>query len=423
MLPVSGAPHGSSILRHLVVALVIPLLALLPAPVAAAPQSGCTFQLGFAALHALIPGVVGSCVDNAAYSGTTGDALQHTTNGLLVWRKAGNLTAFTDGYHSWINSPYGLVERLNSERFPWEPDFTGDPRFAVVLGDVPPDAALHALNLLHARWVDGSVPPAMQYAPTHLQAIDSSNLSELATLAALYPGRVWSLQIEPNGISAGSPYAQPAAYARLLHSVATTLKRADPTARLIGPDVLNWTEGCELCGPLVTGESWTVQMRADYVAAYGAEPPFDVWSIHTYPLDWAHLPTVNYKLEEQQLVEFRSWLDSIPGLAGKPIWDTELGVHWGYTGFRLIQQHGHQIVVPAGRLRAGLVADYLQQMLSWLVASGQQYNIRRWFVFAAYNPDSPGDHAGAVSLLSGPGSDSQLTPDGEIFVHTQSTGQ
>ena len=29
-------------------------------------------------------------------------------------------TAFTDGFRSWVNGPYGLQERLNSARFSWE---------------------------------------------------------------------------------------------------------------------------------------------------------------------------------------------------------------------------------------------------------------------------------------------------------------
>lgn len=88
---------------------------------AAQAAPGCQFQLGFAVVAKLIPDHVGGCVDSASYNGNTGDALQHTTTGgLLVWRKADNWTAFTDGYHTWVNGPYGLQERLNSAHFPWE---------------------------------------------------------------------------------------------------------------------------------------------------------------------------------------------------------------------------------------------------------------------------------------------------------------
>lgn len=92
-------------------------------PSASAP---CHFQLGFAALQALLPSIVGACLDDESYS-ANGDSVQHTTNGLLVWRKAENGTAFTDGYYSWVNGPNGLQLRLNSERFSWEGNPTGLP--------------------------------------------------------------------------------------------------------------------------------------------------------------------------------------------------------------------------------------------------------------------------------------------------------
>jgi hypothetical protein len=40
----------------------------------------------------------------------------------MVWRKADSWTAFTDGYRTWINGPFGLQQRLNTQRFPWESD-------------------------------------------------------------------------------------------------------------------------------------------------------------------------------------------------------------------------------------------------------------------------------------------------------------
>lgn len=92
-------------------------------PSASAP---CHFQLGFAALQALLPSIVGACLDDEIYSAND-DSVQHTTNGLLVWRKAENGTAFTDGYYTWANGPNGLQVRWNSERFSWEGNPTGLP--------------------------------------------------------------------------------------------------------------------------------------------------------------------------------------------------------------------------------------------------------------------------------------------------------
>ncbi|MDE2994639.1 MAG: META domain-containing protein [Chloroflexota bacterium] len=85
----------------------------------------CKFVLGFATLKALIdeaegPEKVGQCLENEHFNPEKGAALQRTTGGLLVWRKADNRTTFTDGYRTWINGPYGLQVRLNTEHFDWE---------------------------------------------------------------------------------------------------------------------------------------------------------------------------------------------------------------------------------------------------------------------------------------------------------------
>ena len=97
--------------------LSLALFLLLPTSVAAAD---CQFVLGFKTLRDLVGHeIVGECLENEHYN-EIGDSVQQTTGGLLVWRKADNWTAFTDGYRSWINGPNGLEQRLNTERFEWE---------------------------------------------------------------------------------------------------------------------------------------------------------------------------------------------------------------------------------------------------------------------------------------------------------------
>ena len=99
-----------------------------PGSGSATDQTGCRFVLGFATLAHDLPPQVGSCADNESHNPLNGDALQHTsTGGLLVWRKADNWTAFTDGFHSWIDGPAGVQERLNSQRFSWEANPGGLP--------------------------------------------------------------------------------------------------------------------------------------------------------------------------------------------------------------------------------------------------------------------------------------------------------
>ena len=83
------------LLSALVCAVLLPLLQTAPAVHA----EGCQFALGFAALHSALPDTVGACVDNQTFS-AEGDAVQHTTRGLLTWRKSDSVTSFSDGYRS-----------------------------------------------------------------------------------------------------------------------------------------------------------------------------------------------------------------------------------------------------------------------------------------------------------------------------------
>jgi hypothetical protein len=87
----------------------------------AGTQGACRFVLGFEALHDAIPAVVGDCLEDEHPNPENGNTEQHTTRGLLVWRKADNWTAFTDGGTTWINGPRGVVSRPNrGPFFPWE---------------------------------------------------------------------------------------------------------------------------------------------------------------------------------------------------------------------------------------------------------------------------------------------------------------
>src|SRR3954447_1137648 len=87
---------------------------------ATALDEQCHFVLGFWELHAAVPDVVGGCTGPEQHNPQNGDALQMTERGLLVWRKADNWTAFTDGARTWINGPCGLEKRPNNRRFAWE---------------------------------------------------------------------------------------------------------------------------------------------------------------------------------------------------------------------------------------------------------------------------------------------------------------
>jgi hypothetical protein len=105
---------------RLIIGIALLVALVLPSAASAKTAPTCQFQFGFAILARTIPEQVGNCVDDEQHNPVNGDALQHTTGGLLVWRKADNWTAFTDGYRTWVNGPAGLQERLNTKRFTWE---------------------------------------------------------------------------------------------------------------------------------------------------------------------------------------------------------------------------------------------------------------------------------------------------------------
>ena len=109
-----------TVIARCVVCIAVVVLALTSVATPVSSASTCQFVLGFRTLHDLVPDVVGDCLVEEHHNPDNGDGLQETTRGLLVWRKADNFTAFTNGYRSWVNGPNGLQMRLNTESFAWE---------------------------------------------------------------------------------------------------------------------------------------------------------------------------------------------------------------------------------------------------------------------------------------------------------------
>ena len=111
-------------MKRLLVVLVFALASFLSLGNVAVAQQAMEFQLGFKALADQLPAdVVGAPVENEYFNLSNGNSEQHTTMGLMVWRKIDNWTAYTNGYMSWINGPAGMQSRMNTARFDWE----GDP--------------------------------------------------------------------------------------------------------------------------------------------------------------------------------------------------------------------------------------------------------------------------------------------------------
>src|SRR5207302_9623476 len=117
------------------------------APAAPALAANCELKLGFRALAEQVPDVVGACLENEHFNPVNGNSEQRTTahhgkGGLLVWRKADNWTAFTDGYWTWVNGPFGVMRRLNTDSFDWEaPAAPAAPAAPPPAPSPPPPAA------------------------------------------------------------------------------------------------------------------------------------------------------------------------------------------------------------------------------------------------------------------------------------------
>ncbi|TAK32386.1 MAG: hypothetical protein EPO21_15320 [Chloroflexota bacterium] len=171
--------------RLLAVALLVfSVLAPFFAPSMAVSAANCQFVLGFKALHDAMPEIVGDCLRNERFNSRNGDTIQETTGtrtdggygGLLVWRKADNWTAFTDGYRTWVSGPYGIEQRLNTERFEWEKDLVVEQQPAPTPTAVP-------------RPAPPSPPPApvVKYSTYHLALENYQKVAEPWAMRGLIP--------------------------------------------------------------------------------------------------------------------------------------------------------------------------------------------------------------------------------------------
>jgi hypothetical protein len=153
---------------------VVAGIALLFAALAPVADGGpsCRFQFGFAHLAQLVPDRVGDCLDDERNDPATGNDLQHTTTGLLVWRKADNVSAFTDGRWTWLLGPDGLAQRPNTQRFGWEANPQKLP-IAVPAGPLLPGhriVAYYGNPLVPAMGVLGEGTPEQMLAGLQQQA-------------------------------------------------------------------------------------------------------------------------------------------------------------------------------------------------------------------------------------------------------------
>src|SRR4051794_21004758 len=106
-------------MRHIVATLIVAvMLVLVSGAIDVHGQDSCSFVGGFARLRDLVGAdKIGNCLEDEHFNADNGNTEQRTSGGLMVWRRADNFTAFTDGGTTWVIGPDGLQSRPNAERF------------------------------------------------------------------------------------------------------------------------------------------------------------------------------------------------------------------------------------------------------------------------------------------------------------------
>ena len=246
--------------------------------------------------------------------------------------------------------------------------------------------------------------------------------AQLAQLAQTNPGTLWYIMGEPNRFS----HITSSRFATMYHYYYTALKDADPTAKVMGPAILNWSFICFGCPGYQSGQSWiagtidlTTGLRAGgfidaYNSRYGTNPPVDVWAIDVYPLDWNNTPNSgdHVPLAMEQIQKFRDYLDTYPEYVDTPMWLPEIGIHWGYDGW---DYDPFPNLVPVGNYHWDKMSDYLNGVLDWLMANSEAQRIEKWFFLAAWeNLEDPDDYAG-ITMFDSLSAEASLTCLGQIY--------
>jgi hypothetical protein len=221
--------------------------------------------------------------------------------------------------------------------------------------------------------------------------------ADISAMVTAAPGSYFQIGNEPNIF--GDTANLPAGYADALNYYVTRIKTADPTAVIVGPNILNFDFTCIGCGGYTAGHTWLDQMRTSYLDKYGVEPPIDIWALHQYPLDWFNFPTVNDAILTQDLDAFRSYLDTIPGHSGAEIWVTEFGLHWGFEGLQF--QHPDTLEPcatggdskcypgPIGEYKTDAVIGFLDRLTLYYEANSTRLKLKKWFLWRNHHNFGP----------------------------------
>jgi hypothetical protein len=259
-----------------------------------------------------------------------------------------------------------------------------DPRYGLILhGGLTLTQQTTVLDRTGASWYldwtsDTQDPASTHNKLLHVNSVPGPSDQHIINTATANPGAVWYIIGEPNRKGNHSP-AEIIPGLRTLYS---KIKAADPTARVTSPSVLNWDFTCIGCGGYGSGLEWANDFRQTWLATYSEEPPVDIWAIDVYPINWWNLPTVDHAVAIQQIQGLRAWLDAIPGQSSKPIWVTEIGLHWGYDVLEF--DTCGSLATPGGTYQTEAVKNYFGTVFDWLESNADSSNIEKWFIFKTY---------------------------------------
>jgi hypothetical protein len=295
------------------------------------------------------------------------------------------------------------------------PTPTMDGRFGVIVTGIGATSALNALGLTYWYSYGASTPgtPGVEVAQISVAGTQVP-ATTLQAAARQFPGSYWIIGNEPN--VPGQDNVSGDYYATQLEYYVTTIKGADPTAQIVGPNVLNWDYTCSGCYGYTSGHTWVDSFRSSWASLYGGEPPIDVWSLHAYPISWDSLPMTNATIVEQQITGFSAYLGAISADQAKPIWLTEFGVIWGYDGYQGVSTgcaQGSGCIAPTGSFDTTAVTSYLNTLLPWFASAGPSYRLNRWFLYTTIG--SPEPYATTYTGISLLNADGTLTSFGQLY--------
>jgi len=244
----------------------------------------------------------------------------------------------------------------------------------------------------------------------------------MAEYASGVPGSYWYIGGETN-VSAQDGIS-PADYVVEFDYYVPLILQADPTAKILGPSVLNWDFSCTGCGWNNPGINWIPEFVSEYALAHGGlSPPIDAWAIDAYPLTWAAtpeypnpLPMTEWQLAVNQVVNFRTYLEeNVPGHSDTPIWITEMASHWAYDSVGFVS--GVLSIPVDGIYQWEQMNSYVANLSTWLNSNAAAHGIERWFLYRGYINIS--DHAksgyAGIYLFESGDTGAALTPTGEVY--------